>query len=512
MARLVSYKHTLTNSLGTFFSRLTGILKQNVISYIFGFTADRFVAAFRLVNAFRRYIGEGGALGNAFIPTFQKKLTLEGKEKAFLFASNVINIFLITNISIIVLLTVFIPFYFPLMVIGFRPSTIAYIETLYLYLIMLPYIAFICIYAIFMGMLNSFKKFFASAFAPVVFNVFFIIFPIFSVRKIGIYSLGFSVLIGVILMVLCQIYELKQIGFKYHFYLNFKDEDIKEFFRLFWPTAGNMLFLTFKNLLTTAFLTFFAGGNIVMLNALILIEAPLGIISIAIGTVLMPLLSKFNSEQNKENFKKAIDEALYLFSYFMIPVSLFFVIFPDTIVNSVFRDVMLFFRGNTGRYTTDLLKMTYLATSIYAIGLFSMGATVIYEKIYYSLHDAKTPFKINVIIFLWSFIFYFSAFLPVLGMYGIFIADTVGIWLTYFYYNIKLKKTLEIKENKIIKKLVYLLLIAIVSNLFTYPLYYYFYRNLSHPLISIFKALLQFVVFSSIYYILTRIFKLDVKR
>ncbi|MGC8765580.1 MAG: murein biosynthesis integral membrane protein MurJ [Brevinematia bacterium] len=512
MARLVSYRHTFITSAGTFISRVSGILKQNVISYLFGFAADRFVIAFRLVNAFRRYIGEGGALGNAFIPTFQKKLTLEGEQKAFLFASNVINIFLVVNISLTLFLTILIPFYFPLMVIGFRQGTIEYIETLYLYLIMLPYILFICLYAIFMGMLNSFKKFFASAFAPVVFNVFFIVFPILSVRKIGIYSLGFSVLIGVILMVLCQFYELKQIGFKYHFYLNFKDDDVKEFFRLFWPTAGNMLFLTFKNLLATAFLTFFAGGNIVMLNALMLIEVPLGIISIAIGTVLMPLLSRFNSEQNKENFKKAIDEALYLLSYFTIPVSLFFILFPDTVVNSVFRDIMLFFRGNTGRYTTELLRMTYLATSIYAVGLFPMSTTVIYEKIYYSLHDAKTPFKVNVIIFLWSFIFYFSTFIPQLGMYGIFLADTIGVWLTYFYYNIKLRKTLEIKRMEVTPKLVFLFVLSGVSFILTYPFYYYFYHSLSYPLISILKAGVQLVIFSLIYYILTKLFKLEIKR
>ncbi|MEJ5285432.1 MAG: murein biosynthesis integral membrane protein MurJ [Brevinematales bacterium] len=511
MARLVSYRHTFVNSIGTFISRITGVLKQNVISYLFGFAADRFVAAFRIVNAFRRYIGEGGALGNSFIPTFQKKLTLEGEEKAFLFASNVINIFLVINVCLTILLTILIPFYFPILFVGFRYGSIAYIETLYLYLIMMPYIIFICLYAIFMGMLNSFKKFFASAFAPVVFNIFFIVFPILSVKKLGIYSLGFAVLFGVILMVLSQIYELKQIGFKYSFYLNFKDKDVKEFFNLFFPTAGNMLFLTFKNLLTTTFLAFFPGGNIVMLNALMIIEAPLGFISIAIGTVVMPLLSRFHSEENKENFNKAINEAIYLLSYFLIPITIFFVFFPDTVVNSIFRDVMMFFTGNTGRYSFELLKMTYLATAIYAIGLYAMGVTVIYEKIYYSIHDAKTPFKANVIVFLWSFVFYFSAFFPQIGMFGIFAADSISIWLTFFYYYFKLKK-MNIYHSEHTGKIFILFLISLLAGIIVFPFYYYFYNLPSYPLVFMLKAVVQFCLFSFFYYIFTRIFKLDIKR
>ncbi len=511
MARLVSYKNTFVNSIGTFISRITGVLKQNVISFLFGYTADRFVAAFRIVNAFRRYIGEGGALGNSFIPIFQKKLTTEGEEKAFLFASNIINIFLVINISLIILLTVLIPIYFPILFVGFKYGSEAYFETLYLYLIMLPYIIFICLYAIFMGMLNSFKKFFASAFAPVVFNIFFIIFPILSVKRIGIYSLGLSVFIGVIIMVLCQIFELKQIGFKYRFYLNFKDRDVKDFFKLFFPTAGNMLFLTFKNLLTTTFLAFFPGGNIVMLNALMIIEAPLGFISIAIGTVLMPLLSKFHTEQNKENFSKSINEALYMLSYFMIPISVFFIIYPDTVVNSIFRDVMIFFTGSTGKYTSTLLQMTYFTTAIYAIGLYAMGITVIYEKIFYSMHDAKTPFKANVIVFLWSFVFYFSAFFPKIGMYGIFVTDSIATWLTFIYYFIRIRK-LKLYHNENFLNTIFLLIIAIVSSFLVMPFYHFIYLKIDYSLIFIIKAGIQFFLFGFFYYIITKIFKLDLKK
>jgi len=511
VARQISYRHTFTNSICTFFSRITGVLKQNVISYLFGVAADRFVASFRLVNAFRRYIGEGGALGNAFIPVFQEKMVKDGKEKAFLFASNILNFFLLVTTGLTILLVVLIPAYFPFIVMGFKKGSIEYLETLYLYLIMLPYITLICLFAIYMGILNSFKKFLASAVAPVVSNIIFIVFPILTHKRTGIYSLGLSVTIGVLAMILCQIFELKQIGFKYSFYLNLKDPELKKFFSLFFPTAGNMLFLTLKNLLTTSFLTFFAGGNIVMLNALMIVEAPLGIISIAIGTVLMPVLSKLNSENQIENFKKAIDEAINLLCYFMIPISIFIIFFPDTVVNSVFRDIMMFFTGNTGKYTQQLLDKTYLATSIYSTGLFAMGATVIFEKIFYSLHDAKTPLKANVIVFLWSFIFYFSAFIPQVGIYGIFIADTIGAWLTYIYYRVIMNKK-EKLQTKFSGKILILCGISLLSVAITYPFYHFIYLRKYYSLISMSIAAIQLFLFSIIYYILTKWLKMELKR
>ena len=337
---------------------------------------------------------------------------------------------------------------------------------------------------------------------------------ILTVKPFGIYSLGIAVVIGVILMFVAQFTELYQIGFKYRFYLNFKDPDTRAFFKLFFPTSANMLFLTGKNILTTEFLTFFAGGNIIMMNSLLIIEAPLGFVGIAIGTVLMPLLSKFSAEKNHADFNKALVEGLTMLSYFMLPITVFFILFPDTVVNSVFRDVMRTFTGGTGKYGKNLLEQTYIATTIYAVSLFAMGATVIFEKIYYSLHDAKTPLRANIMVFIFSFAFYFSSFIPGIGFYGVFLADMIAAWMTFVYYMISLRKTIDF--HSILKdiglKPLYFLIFSLAGAGIIYPFYYFIYKKGGHPILCIAEAGLLFAVFGGIYYLLSRIFRLELKR
>jgi putative peptidoglycan lipid II flippase len=512
--RIISYKHTLINSAGTFFSRATGILKQNVVSYLFGAGADVFWAAFRIVNSLRRYIGEGGALGNSFIPVFQKKLSEGSREEAFKFASNIINVFLLINLLITVLATLLAPFYLPFLTPGYKRGSIELRQSIILAMIMMPYIIFICLYAIAMGILNSFKKFFSSAFAPFLFNIIFIIFPILLVKKFGIYTLGFAVILGVIFMFAAQLFELYGIGFKYRFYINFKDAGLKQFFRLFLPTSLNMLFFTGKNLTTTLFLTFFPGGLVIMMNSFTIIEAPLGFIGIAIGTVLMPLLSRFNAEKDFKNFETSFTEGFYMLFYFMIPVSFFFIFYPDTVVNSVLRDIMRFFTGNTGKYTPQLFKDTYLATSIYSISLLPMGCIVIFEKIYYSIHDAKTLLAASLIVFLLSFGLYFISFIPRIGLFGVIIADTIVSWVTLIYYYSKLQRRMGTRSvaGPLVFKILLLILFAFLSSAAIYPVHKYLYLPAKIPIIALLTGGLEFAVFTGIYYTLTILFGLRLKR
>jgi len=513
--RIVSYRDTFINSSGTFLSRLTGILKQNVVNYLFGASQDPFILAFRLVNSFRRYIGEG-ALTSAFIPVYQKEMSeKKHKNKADLFASNVINIFLIITGFLTITGIILAPYYTPYLVPGYKKGSFELHSNILLTMIMMPYIIFIFLYAISMGILNCHKKFFTSAFSPLFFNIAFIVIPILFYKQLGIYSLGIAVLIGVIAMFLFQLFELIPLKFKYSFYLNPKDQSLKSFFSLFNPTAINMIVLTVKNLVTTLFLSLYIGSAMLYMNAMMIIEAPLGIVGIAIGTVIMPLLSRFNANRDEKNFQKTLVEGFYLFFYLMIPISVFFILFPDTIINSVFRDIMKIFTGNTGKFTPLLMKQNYIALSIYSLALIPMGCTVLFEKLFYSRHDAKTPLFANIVVFIISFSLYFSALIPSISFYGVFIADTIAAWMTLIYYLYFLNKA-SIKINyfksKFLKKIVALILLSFVSAALILPFHIYVYLKNWHPFISFSLAGIELALFGGIYYILSRIFGLELKR
>lgn len=510
--RLISYRHTFINSVGTFFSRITGIVKQPLISYLFGSAADPFVLAFRIANTLRRYIGEG-ALSNSFIPVFRKQLEKGGEKKAHLFAGNIINLFLLITSLLTVLGIVLAPFYFPPLVLGFKPGSPELEQSVRLVMIMMPFTIFISLYSIGMGILNTYKRFASPAFAPVLFNIAFIMSPILFGKQLGIYSLALGVVAGGALMFIAEFFELFQIRFHYKPVLNFKDEGMKDFFKLFLPTSANMLVLTVKNLATTQFLSFFKGASLIFLNVITLIEAPIGIIGIAIGTVLLPMLSKYNADKDKVRFEKSLAESFSMLFYFIVPISFFFVFYPDTVINCFFRDTMRLFTGNLGKYG-DLLVKTYTATSVYSIALIPMACIVLFERIFYSTHDAKTPLRANTVVFIFSFALYFSSFIPQIGFLGVFLADMIAAWMTFVYYYIKLKKLTDIRalRKDLLPRILLYLLFSAVSAAAVLPFHRLVYIKDYAPLTAILLGALEFCLFAAVFYALTKLFKVGLKK
>ncbi len=508
----------MINSLGAFFSRLTGVLKQNVSNFLFGAGQDPFLMAFRFVNSFWRYVGDGGALTSAFIPSFQKKLhaggDASGKKEAFRFASNVMNIFFLINLAIVVLGMLLAPLYAPLLVPGYKKGSPQLTQNIFLTMIMMPYLIFISFYAMIMGILNSHKKFTASAFAPVVSNLAFMVIPLLFYKNLGIYSLGIAVIAGAVFMVLTQLFELRQIGFKYSFVLDFKDKNLKEFFKLYFPTAVNMIVVTVKYYANSIFLSLYLGSAMIYMNAFLIIQAPLGIVGTAIGSVMMPLLSRFHAEGDMEKFNRSIIEGFYMILYLMIPFAFFFIVFPDTVANTVFRDITKLLTGNTGKFTDEFLRQTYTAVRIYALALLPMGCALILDKIFYSLHDAGTPLRANIIIFVMSFGLYFSSFLPGIAFYGVFAADMIASWMMLLYYVFKLKKSgkINIKNSGLFTKTAVLIVLSLIACGAVYPLHRFIYLGVQNALPALCIAALEFALFGTFYYILTRIFRMDLKR
>lgn len=510
--RLISYRHTLINSVGTFFSRITGIIKQPLISYLFGAQADPFVLAFRIANTLRRYVGEG-ALSNAFIPVFRRNLEKNGAKKSFRFASNIINLFLLITMGITVLGVVLAPFYFPPLVLGFKPGSPELEQSVKLVMIMMPFTIFISLFSVGMGILNSFKRFASPAFAPVLFNVAFIVSPFLLGKQIGIYSLAVGVLAGGVLMFAAELFELKQVGFRYKPVLDLKDKNIRSFFSLFAPASLNMLVLTIKNLATTQFLSFFKGASLIFLNVITIIEAPIGIIGIAIGSVMLPMLSKFNANRDPVRFEKALAESFLLLFYFIIPVTFYFVFFPDTVINVMFRDTMRLFTGNLGRYG-GLMAQTYSATAVYSLALIPMACIVLFERIFYSTHDAKTPLRANIIVFIFSFGLYFSSFIPQVGYLGVFIADMIAAWMTFAYYSFRLKKIINLKAlgRDLLPKAGLYFLFSVIAVMAIFPFHRFVYMTDRGAVVSILLAMAEFGIFSAVYFLLTTVFRVGLRK
>ncbi|MCX7881683.1 MAG: polysaccharide biosynthesis C-terminal domain-containing protein [Brevinematales bacterium] len=435
--RLLSLRHIGTNSFWTFLSRVTGVVKQMVFTYLFGSAGDTFWAAFRLVNAFRRYIGEGGALGSAFIPVFMQVKERDGEEAAKIFAFRVMTVFGLFSLGGALVLSVTAFWYGPWLAPGFSPERMR--EYILLMILMMPYIPLVNWYAFRMGILNSFSLFGSSAAAPVLFNLVFIGLPLFFAGTVGIFVSALSVVIGALGMVALQWGDMHRIGFAFRPVWE-KHPAEERFWGLFWPTAGNMVALTVKNFLATWFLSFFVGGYVVYMNAFTVISAPLGFIAIAVGTVMMPLLSRFQEKGNREEFLLAVEEGFLFLFYWTIPLMVYMVIFPETVNRVLFYDLFLALVGKTGRMTPQLLEMSHEVLSLFALSLLPMSAAVVFEKIFYATHDARTPLRSSILTLVLTGGLYFLAFLPMFGVKGVIIAETVSSYVVMGYYMASLKR------------------------------------------------------------------------
>ncbi|OHD53896.1 MAG: murein biosynthesis integral membrane protein MurJ [Spirochaetes bacterium GWF1_51_8] len=516
--RQVSLRHTFINSIGTLLSRITGVLKFTVVNHLFGAKADPFQASFKMINNLRKVIGEG-ALNNAFIPSYQA-VRKEDQEKAFLFASNLINIFILATAALTAIGILLAPLYVPLLVPGYIDDLIRrgepkLYETINMTMIMMPFVILICLFSMAMGVLNSHKRFFSPAFSPILFNIAFMVVPVVFFREWGTYALAASTLIGAGLMFVMEVIELVRMGFRYRLHIDFKDPALRQFFRLFWPTALNMVIIMAVTYASTIFLSYLPDGSYVVINnSFMIVQAPVGVIGIALGTVLLPLLSGIDRKTEPGKFDKALNEGFKLLLYIIVPLSFFFILFPDIAVNLAFRDPPMLFKGNTGEYTAQLLALNSHTLSWYSAGLLPMALNIVFAKISYSMSDAKTPLITNIVLLITSIGLYFLSRVPSIGVTGIVIADIGASWMTVLFYTFRLRPILKsggVRQG-IGGGLLKSILASVAASAAVYPLYHFVYQAQLAVIPAIGLALGLTALFGGVYFLAGKLMRWELKK
>jgi len=387
-------------SLGTLFSRITGLVRLQIIAYIFGYSqaTDAFWLAFTLPNLLRALLAEG-ALSTAFIPVFSEWYSKRGEKEAWRLANNIFNIlFLLSGLTVLVGV-VFAPFYVPYFGIGFRENPKQLSLAVYLTQLMWPFLLFVSLAALVMAILNCREQFNVPAFAPVFFNIVLIIFALLFASKIGIYSLALGVVMGGFLQLVFQIPSLIKKGFRYQFSLSWKDEGVKKVFKLILPATLGSITLQMSVVITRIFASTLPPGGISGLQyAMRLIQFPLGLFPIAISTVIFPKLSLLTATGDKEGVKETVNMGMKM---------VFFLLIPSTVGLIMLRKELISLLFQHGAFSGQDTLITSGALFYYSLGLFAMGGVMILTRAFYSLQDVITPFKIFVITLLVNVIFNF---------------------------------------------------------------------------------------------------------
>ena len=377
----------------TLLSRIAGYVRDMIIAYFFGASAstDAFWVAFRIPNLLRRLFAEG-SLTISFIPVFTDYLEKGDKAEAKKVEDAVFTVLLSILIVVSALGVIFSPYIIKIFAAGFDQETFDLAVTLNRY--MFPYILFISLTALSMGVLNSLRHFFAPAISPALSNI-CIIAAIFLLQKsfnIPIYSAAAGVMLGGVLQLLLQLPFLKSRGFLFGFNTAFNHPAVKRIALLIVPQLFGVAVYQLNIIVNTQYASYMPQGSISYLYfAERLVEFPLGIIAVSIATVLLPSLSSHVSNKEFDKFRETYSYTLRLMLYILIPALVGLIALREPICNLLYQ---------RGEFTYSSMVFTSQALFGYAIGLWAVGGIRITAPAFYAMKDTRTPVLIAFIAFI----------------------------------------------------------------------------------------------------------------
>ena len=392
----MSERHQITKAAttigtGTLLSRILGFFRDMVIANFFGagMAADAFFVAFRLPNLWRRLVGEG-SLTISFIPVYTEYLTRRTKEESREITHIAFTIAGVLLLVLTVLGILFSPILIRIIAPGWASIPEKFHLTVTLNRIIFPYLFFMGLFALCMGILNSLRHFFAPAFAPVFLNICIIVsvFLFYHSFQKPVMALAIGVLAGGVIQFLFQIpFLLKRISFRFNF--NFRHPAIKRIGFLMVPGLIGTAVYQLNVFIDTIFASLLPSGSVSSLfYADRMMEFPLGIFAVAIGMASLPSFSELASKGKTEELKETLSFTFRLVSFISVPAMVGLIALKTPIINLYLQ------RGVFDYYATE---MTVKALLCYSVGLWAIAGVRVIVPAFYSLQDTRTPLKIALI-------------------------------------------------------------------------------------------------------------------
>jgi putative peptidoglycan lipid II flippase len=378
----------------TLASRIMGYVRDMVMSWAFGTTAaaDAFYVAYRIPNLLRELLAEG-SMSAAFIPVFTETLTKGSKDEAKRLANAVLARLLVILVIATVLGIIFAPYIVKLMALGwkFRDHREKFLLAASLTRMMFPYLLFIGLAALAMGMLNSLRSFLFPALSPVMLNIMTIssVFLLSPRMPEPIMGAAVGVVLGGLMQFLIQIPALKRQGMMLTPRFTPSHPGVKKVGALALPVFFSSSISQINIFLGTIFASFLATGSIAYLfYGMRFIHFPLGIFGIAIATAVLPTLSAQAAKQEMDNFRDTLSLGIRLVFFIMFPAMAGLIMLRVPIIN------LLLEHGEFNRISTLGVSA---ALMYYAMGLWALAGVRVVSQAFYSLQDTRTPVRIAIL-------------------------------------------------------------------------------------------------------------------
>jgi putative peptidoglycan lipid II flippase len=418
-------------------SRVLGLIREQIFAWLFGGgkEMDAFTVAFRTPNMLRDLFAEG-ALSTAFITTFSKKIVNEGEDSAWRLASKVATLVIIA-LSLIVLIGILIaPWLVKIMAPGFAAVPGKAELTVLLARVMYPFILMVSLGALTMGMLNARNVFGVPAMASSFFNIGSIvggvavgwwIDPHFGPR--ALVGLACGTLIGGALQLGVQMPALRRVGFHFRPDFAWRDEGVRTILRQMGPAVIAASSVQLNVFINTWFASWLEDGTAYRLNiAFRLMQLPLGIFGVALGTVTLPALSRAAAQGRSEEFRTLLAKGLRLALLLTGPATIGLILLARPIIS------LLYEHGKFSAHATD---QAAIALGGYAIGLCAYSCLKILAPAFYAIDRRRTPMCVSFgAVFLNVALNYLFAFKLHWGIRGLALATgcvaTANFLILYF--------------------------------------------------------------------------------
>ena len=379
----------------TLVSRVFGFIRDAVIAKVFGagLGTDAFFVAFRLPNLLRRVFAEG-AFSQAFVPVLTEYKTRHGESAAHHLVDHVTSLlalalFLVTAVGIACA-----PLIIYVSAPGFAAVATKFDLTVQLLRVTFPYILFISLTSLAGGILNTYGRFAVPAFTPTLLNVAFIAFALVAAPWFNppVLALAWAVVVGGVLQLAFQVPYLMRLGLLPRPRLNFKDPGVWRILRLMGPAIFGVSIGQISLLINTIFASFLVTGSVSWLYyADRLMEFPTGVLGVALGTILLPSLSKSFADQTPDEYSRLLDWGLRLTLLLALPSALALAILAVPLISTLFHH---------GAFDRHDVAMTGQALIAYSFGLVGLILVKVLAPGFYARQNIRTPVKVGVLTLL----------------------------------------------------------------------------------------------------------------
>ena len=386
------WRSTFIVSAMTMLSRVLGLVRDIVLMNVFGAGKDfdTFVVAFRIPNFFRRLFAEG-AFSQAFIPVLTEYKTTKLHAEVQILISRVFGCLLLAMSMLTLIAMIAAPIILYAYAPGFHNDPAKFDLAVDMFRLTIPYLMFMSLTAFASSILNSYGSFASPAFSPVLLNLAMIAGAWWLTPHMAepIMALGWAVVVAGILQLAIQIPELWNKKLLIPPKIDFKHEGVDRILKLMLPALFGVSVTQINLLLNTIWASFMQDGSVSWLySAERMTELPLGLIGVAIGTVILPSLSMSKAEQDQAKFRRMLDWGARIIVLVGVPASIALFMLSTPIIQALFQH---------GAFDVRDTQMTAMALQCMSSGVLAFMLIKVFAPGFYAIQDTKTPVRVGLI-------------------------------------------------------------------------------------------------------------------